>query len=192
MNKIDPNTKSEGRELRSSIGRRKGIVKNVMYMAAVVFGTAAISFAQSSASTNINVSASVIQGITISATGSLAFGTVVAGTTPASLSANTNSSAPKFTVTANGNTSLTVTFAATLALTGPGTNLTFTPTVVGSTNTNGQSSASSVTSGTTVTTSGTSGSAGNYYFWLGGALASLPGGQTPGNYSGTFTLSVSY
>lgn len=167
-------------------------MKKLALVAAMILGIAAMSFAQSNASTNINVSSTVIQGITISTTGTLAFGTIVAGTTPAALSANTNGSAPKVTVTANGGTVITVTYPASVALTGPGTDLTLTPTVVGSTNTSGQATATSVTSGTTVTTSGTTGTAGNYYFWLGGSLAALPSAQTPGAYTGTVTLSVNY
>ncbi|HEY9165782.1 MAG TPA: hypothetical protein VIS48_06425, partial [Candidatus Kryptonia bacterium] len=81
-------------------------MKNLILVSAMVLGIAGMSFAQNSASTNVNVSATVIQGITLTVSGTLNFGTVVAGTTPAALSANTNGSAPLFTATANGATSL--------------------------------------------------------------------------------------
>ena len=171
---------------------RRSIMKRAMLVAAMILGIAGMSFAQNSANTNVTVSTTVIQGITLTVSGTLNFGTVVAGTTPAALSANTNGSAPLFTATANGATSLTVTYGATVSLTGPGTALTFTPSVVGANSSSNQSSATSVASGSTVTTSGSTGSAGHYYFWLGGSLAAIPAAQAPGSYSGSFTLTVNY
>ncbi len=167
-------------------------MKKLMLVAAMVLGTTAISFAQSSASTNVNVTATVIQGLTLTATGTLGFGTVVAGTTPALLSAQTNGSAPMFTATGDGGHVLTVTYLATASLTGPGTALTFTPSVYGDVSSGNQSGSTTVASGSTVHLTGSTGSAGNYYFWLGGALSAIPSSQTPGSYTGTFTLSVNY
>ena len=167
-------------------------MKKLMLVAAMVLGTTAISFAQSSANKNVNVTATVIQGLTLAATGTLGFGTVVAGTTPAALSAQTNGSAPMFTATGDGGHVLTVTYLATASLTGPGTALTFTPSVYGDASSGNQSGSTPVASGSIVHLTGSTGSAGNYYFWLGGALSAIPSSQTPGAYSGTFTLNVSY
>ncbi|HEY9164666.1 MAG TPA: hypothetical protein VIS48_00740, partial [Candidatus Kryptonia bacterium] len=85
---------------------RRSIMKRAMLVAAMILGIAGMSLAQNSANTNVTVSTTVIQGITLTVSGTLNFGTVVAGTTPAALSANTNGSAPLFTATANGATSL--------------------------------------------------------------------------------------
>ena len=93
-------------------------MKKLILAAAIVFATVEMSFAQSSANTTVNLTATVIQGLTMSVTGSLAFGTIVAGTTPASLSAQTNGGAPLVTVTGNGHSTITVTFGTT-TLTGP-------------------------------------------------------------------------
>jgi membrane-bound inhibitor of C-type lysozyme len=49
-----------------------------------------------------------------------------------------------------------------------------------------------MSSGSTVTLSGSNYSSANYYFWLGGSVGTLPNTQTPGAYSGTFTLQVAY
>lgn len=192
MKNLNPTRKTEKNKFQNAESYRRIVMKNLILVAAMVLGIAGMSFAQNSASTNVNVSATVIQGITLTVSGTLNFGTVVAGTTPAALSANTNGSAPLFTATANGATSLTVTYGATVSLTGPGTALTFTPSVVGANSSSNQSSATSVASGSTVTTSGSTGSAGHYYFWLGGSLAAIPAAQTPGTYSGSFTLTVNY
>ncbi len=166
-------------------------MKKLMLAAAIVAATAGMSFAQSNANTNVTVEAAVIQGLTISATGNLNFGTIVAGTTPAALDAQTNSSAPLISVTGNGGSQITVTFG-TASLTGPGSAITFTPSVYGANSSANQSSSSEVLNNGTVNLSGTSGSPGNFYFWLGGSLSAIPQAQTPGNYSGNWTITVNY
>lgn len=166
-------------------------MKRLMLAAAIVIATAGMSFAQSSANTNVTVNAAVIQGLTISATGTLDFGNIVAGTTPAALDAQTNGSAPMITVTGNGATPISVTFS-TASLSGPGTALTFTPSVYGDASSSNQATSSQVLNSGSVTLSGTSGSAGNYYFWLGGSLSAIPAAQTPGSYSGSWTITVNY
>ncbi len=166
-------------------------MKSLILTAALVLGTFGMSFAQNNASTNVTVNSTVIQGLTMSVSGSLSFGTVVAGTTPGSLSAQTNGSAPLITVTGNGAQLITVTFS-TANLSGPGAAITFTPSVYGANASSKQATSTVVLSAGTVNLTGVTGNAGNYYFWLGGSLSALPANQVPGAYSGSWTISVNY
>ncbi len=159
--------------------------------AALILAATEVSSAQSSANTTVPLNATVVQGLSLAVAGTLSFGSIVAGTTPASINAQTNSNAPLITVTGNGSSVITVTFGAS-TLTGPGSAITFNPSVYGASSSSNQSTSTSVTTGGTVTLSGTTGSAGNYYFWLGGSLSALPPIQAPGTYNGTWTISVSY
>lgn len=166
-------------------------MKKLMLTIAMVLGTVGMSFAQNSANTNVTINASVIQGLQISASGALNFGNIVAGTTPASLNAQTNTSAPLITVTGNGSSQITVTYS-TAALAGPGADITFTPSVYGSGLSSSQATSTQVNNNSQVNLNGTSGSAGNYYFWLGGSLSAIPAAQTPGSYTGQWTITVNY
>jgi len=168
------------------------IIRKVHLIAPLILLFVSLSIAQNTASTGVQVNASVIQGITLAVSGTLNFNNAVAGTTPNAINPNTATGIPLYTATANGGSILTVSWSTPLSLTGPGTALSYTPSLVGSQSSGSQSTASSVTNGGTVTISGSSGSAGNYYFWVGGSLAAIPSGQTPGSYSGTFTLTVHY
>lgn len=137
----------------------------------------------------VNATASIIQGLSLTATGSLDFGQIIAGTTPPSLSAQTNGSAPAFTATGNGGQQVWVTYSSSTLYSGANT-LTFTPSVYGGITT--QAASTPVSPGSSINLSGTTGSQGDYYFWLGGSLGTIPPGQVPGNYAGTFVMTVSY
>jgi hypothetical protein len=158
----------------------------------LIVGYASLTFAQNTATQGVPVNATVIQGVQLAVSNTLDFGSVVAGTTPAAINPNTATGIPFYTATGNGGDKLTVTYSSSISLTGPGTPLTFTPNLVGSSNSGSQSSATSVANNSTVTLSGSTGNAGNYYFWLGGALSAIPSNQTPGAYTGTFILRVTY
>ncbi len=166
-------------------------MKKLMLTAAMVLATVGTSFAQSSAGQNVTINASVIQALTLAVnTATLDLGTMVAGTTPTPVSPAT--SPIQFTLTGNGSSVITVTYSA-VTLNGPSSStMTFTPNLTGDASTANQGTASSVTSSSTVTLSGSNYSSQNYYFWLGGSVGSLPAAQTPGSYSGTFTLNVTY
>ncbi len=134
----------------------------------------------------ITVTATLLGNISISATGALDFGLVVAGTTPPSLSALAGG-APQFIATGVRNNRSIVTFSSTSTLNdGYGNTLTFTPSLYGSA-TNSQAGSQPITSGTTLSPGRRNT---NYYFWLGGSLAPVPTGQPPGSYSGVFILTV--
>lgn len=168
-------------------------MKKLMLTAAMVFATVGMSFAQNSASQPVTINASVIQAIQLSVnTATLNLGTLIAGTTPTPVDPTT--SPIQFTLTGNGNSLIHITFAA-VTLNGPSSStLTFTPNLNGDPSSANQASPSNlnIASGSTVTLSGANYSSSNYYFWLGGGVGSIGAGQTPGAYSGTFTLTVAY
>ncbi len=141
-----------------------------------------------SASLDIPTTASLQGNVSLSATGSLDFGQILAGTTPPSFNAQTNPNAPIFTVAGSRNSRLTVTYSSTSSLSdGFGHTLTLTPSPFGNSAMN-QAGSTSVPSGSRVRT----GNTGNYYLWLGGALGAIPLGQAVGNYDGAFVLEVAY
>ncbi len=149
-------------------------------------------FNQFQTSQDISLSSSVIQGLTLMSTGTLDFGLIVAGTTPPSLSPQSGS-APEITAAGSGGKHITVTYSATTSLDDShGNTLTFTPSVSGTDIPTNQAGATAISSGQRVRLSGNRQSTGYYYFWLGGSLDPVPPNQAPGNYSGTFTLTVNY
>ncbi len=148
------------------------------------------AFAQTSASTNVTVQADVILGLTISVSPSaLNYGYVVAGSTPP-LVLPAKAGVPEFTITGNPGSSVYFGWSGTISLTGPGTDLIFTPAFAGN-NTGTQSGSTTISSGSSNTYLLNS-PGGNYYVWLGGSLAAIPSNQTVGTYSGTLTLTVTY
>ncbi len=161
----------------------------ITVLAVVTIGTQ-----QYNASQTITATATLTGNVSMSVTGSLDFGLVVAGTTPPSLSAQSGT-APSITtsVTHGGGGQITVTYSPRTVLNDPyGNTLTFTPSLFGSNVAGNQAGATAVTSGSSLTLSGRRNQTGYYYFWLGGALNPVPNGQQPGTYSGNFVLSVTY
>ncbi len=166
-------------------------MKKLMLTALAIFAFGGVSFAQTSA--DVTVSAKVIQALQLNATSaSLDLGTVIAGTTPAAYTAST-SGVPEITATANGATDLTVSYPASVSLSDGGSgHITFNLQVYSSSS-NDPAGANTIADHATQKTSGSDLSSGNAYFWLGGSFAGqIPSNQTPGNYSGTFTFTVSY
>jgi hypothetical protein len=130
----------------------------------------------------MNVSVDVIAGLTVTNTGGdLDFGTRAANTT-ATVAAGSG-----ITFSATGQASQNVTLSySTATLTGPGTALTFTPSVIGG-ETDVSGSATALPSASAFDLSST----GAYYFWVGGSIV-IPMGQVAGTYSGSWTLSLAY
>lgn len=159
-----------------------------------VLAVVTVGAQQYSASQNITVTATLTGNVSISVTGSLDFGLVVAGTIPPSLSAQSGS-APSITtsVTHGGGRGITVAYAPTTTLSDSyGNTLTFTPSLYGSNVAGNQAGATAVASGSSLTLSGRRNRTGYYYFWLGGALSPVPTNQQPGSYIGNFVISVTY
>ncbi len=144
--------------------------------------TVTVGTQQYTASQDVNVTATLLGRVSLSATGSLDFGQIIAGTTPVPLSAQA-ASAPTFHASGSRKSS-TVTFTNSALDDGFSHTLPFTPSVYGG-STNNQAGSKSITSGSTLARN-------NYYFWLGGSLGAVPSGQVPGVYSGTFALRVTY
>ena len=166
-------------------------MKKLMLVAAMVLGTVSMTMAQNTASQSVTINAAIIQGLALSvAGGPLNLGTIVAGTTPAAVDPHTSSI--QFSMTGNGTSVVTVQYSA-VTLNGPsGATLTFTPTIDGDASSANQATAASVANNSTVTLGGSNYSAQSYYFWLGGSIGAVVGTQTPGSYTGTFTLTVHY
>jgi Domain of unknown function (DUF4402) len=155
--------------------------------------TTILPFNTYTASMNFPVTATVIRGLSMTAVGSLDFGQMLAGTTPPSLSAQTNPGAPMFTSAGQLNHRITATYSSSSSLNdGYGHTLTFSPSLFGATSWTNQAASSHITSGSSVTLTGDAGGTGYYYFWLGGGLGAVPAGQPAGTYTGTFNLTVSY
>ncbi len=143
-------------------------------------------------SADLTGSATVIQGLSLTAYGTLNFGSIIAGTTPSPLSAQTNGAAPLFLALGAGGYAVAVSYSQSIPMYDAQHNqITFLPSVFGSGSFFGQTSSTAVNSGSAVTLSDFFGE-GLYFFWLGGTLDPIPGNQSPGVYSGTFTLTVTY
>lgn len=178
-------------ELNDKTSNRRLVMKKLMLVAAMVLGTVGITMAQSPVNQTVDINAAIIQGLTLSVTGGpLNLGTLIAGTTPAAVDAH--SGPVQFTLTGNGTSTVTVQYSA-VTLNGPsGATLTFTPTIDGDASSANQGTSASVANNSTVVLGGSNYSAQNYYFWLGGSLGAIGSSQTPGAYTGTFTLTVHY
>lgn len=164
--------------------------KSILTLVAIL-ATTGMAFGQNSASQDVAISGNVLQAIQLSVNNAtLSLGTMVAGTAGPSISAT--SSSTMFTLTGNGTSTINVTFNPVTLTGSNGGTLTFTPTIVGDASSANQSGAAALTSPGTVVLGGTNYSAANYYFWLGGDIGNVPAAQTPGTYSGTFTLTVAY
>ncbi len=144
------------------------------------------SYAQSSASDNVQVTANILAGLSIQhISGNLDFGNIVVTGSPQNPSKTPDNGAV-FEVTGNNNTAVTVTFNNVTLTNGATGSMTFTPSVEHTT-VNTYTSPTSVTSGNQITLTAT----GKGWLWVGGSLA-VAANQETGSYSGTFTISVAY
>jgi uncharacterized protein DUF4402 len=155
---------------------------------AVVLGAAQSASAQSSATAN--ATATIVPAISISKTADLAFGLIVAGA-GGTVAIGTDSSR-----SVNGPVGLTngsfPVSAASFTVTG-GANLNYTVSLPTSTTLAGPSSASMTVNAFTSNPSatGTIGSGGTSTLAVGATLT-VGAAQTPGSYTGTFTVTVNY
>lgn len=148
------------------------------------------TFAQNSASADVNVTATVAKGLTISPTNeNLDFGLVVLDPSNPPAPVIDPGNGAQFLV--NGEPGRNVTISYTdISLAGPSgsTAIPFTSNLEQTGTSSTYTGASSVVSGSTAGLDGTNG---NLYLWLGGNLT-VAANQMSGNYSGTFTISVAY
>ncbi len=163
-------------------------MKKLLFAAALILGFSGMSLAQQSGTQTVNMSLSVYKGLTITSSTNGSFGSTYAGVGSITLTPNSptaGQSAGTFIV--NGDTShvITVTYSSANP---PSSSLTYAPALYGY-NANTQGSSTSVSSNTTVTLNPTTG---DYYFWVGGTVSGISNSTTPGTYTATFTLTVSY
>jgi hypothetical protein len=158
------------------------------------------AMAQSSATANGNATATVIRPITLNSTVDLAFGSVVPSVAGGTLALSAASPAvPTATgITQPGSQAGIVTAAVfnvggeatfTYSITLPSSAATITDSASHNMTVDGFSS--SAVSGTLGTLNGTAGNAGTQSFYVGGTLH-VGSNQAPGNYTGTFSVTVAY
>ncbi len=164
-------------------------MKKLILAAAVVFGFAGMSFAQSStANASVTVNTNVVSSISCSNTHNLDLGTVVQGAT-ASV-APTSANAGAFTVTGTLNSSVSYVFAAPADLTSGANTLTFTPDIPVYNTSNSQTGTNpfgAVAGGIMSLGAGVT----SVYIWVGGSVTPSAT-QAVGSYSGSYTLTVTY
>ena len=156
-------------------------------------------FAQASASANSTVTASLIKGLSITSGGNIVFGDIqlTGGVLTPTITPG-SASGVRFDVVGHPNRDVDVTFS-TLALSnavwagGMGvaaSTVDFVPDVDHTSDDPTYSGAVGVTTGDNIQADNTAG-VGYLYLWLGGYL-DITGATEPGDYTGTFTLSVAY
>jgi len=165
-------------------------MKKLLAIAVILTAFAASeSFAQPTSTSNATaqVSITVNTAVQLQKNNDLAFGTVVQGVTSATVNPITGgASAARFTMTSPVNQDITVQYTTTDLTSGTNTiGFSGAGTLSGNQNL-AQGSSTTVTNNSTVTTTN-----GTYYFWAGGT-ATLAANQAAGQYSGSFTLTVSY
>ena len=171
-----------------------------IFTAGIIVALFSISsvFAQSSASANANVLASLKKGLSITNnTGDLNFGNIVL-TGSATTETKTPDAGVQFEVVGHPGKSVAVTFANVTLLNdawvatngGNNDNLIFTPDVDETGGSSSYSSANNVTSGNSIALQNING-LGYLYLWLGGSIA-VKANQEQGDYVGTFTMNVAY
>ena len=157
----------------------------VLSLAAVAtLGLPAAADAQISASEDATVSATIVAALTLTKNADLDFGPVSLGS-----SANvafTDAAAANWLADGEPNTSVTVTYPASINLSNGTDVIAFTPDMGAHETT--QASAAAVASGATVTLDAANG---EHQFWLGGSIT-VGGGLSTGLYSGLFNLTVEY
>lgn len=159
----------------------------MILVAATLMLVPVVVSAQTSASSDLTVTATVQRGLTMSpSTATLDFGTVVAGAGAPTIAASSGS-AVQFSV--QGHTSHAIHFTfANGTITSGANSLTYTPSVIGNA-ANNQGAATAVTSGAGLTLSAAD--PGVYYAWVGGSL-NVIAATPPGVYSGVWQLTVAY
>ncbi|MCL4539871.1 MAG: DUF4402 domain-containing protein [Bacteroidetes bacterium] len=190
---VAPNTRTTiyfwiGATISPDVEQAAGIYRGEI----TVVGTVDVGEGKTATATQtIDIRVTIIPTLSLAAAGSLDFGQIVAGTHPPSLSAQYDPNVPMFTAAGAPGKEISVSYHSTVTLSDcHGHTLTFTPSVYGSSSQVNQTGSTPVPSGTELELS--RGETGNYYFWLGGMLKSVPRTKKSGSYKGTFTLTVSY
>lgn len=176
----------------------KSLTKTTFVLILSLFLTSSL-FAQSSANANATVSAQLTKGLAISnSSGSLDFGAIIldgSGSTETIIPEN----GAVFEVLGHPNQNVTVTFGTAsiindvwaAGVSGAATgSMTFTPDVEETGTSSSYVGAGAVSSGSAYSADNVSGT-GKLYLWVGGEIV-VGASQAPGDYTGTFTMSVAY
>jgi hypothetical protein len=174
-------------------------MKTLIITAVALLGVAGSAVAQGiTAQGTATASLDVVSGISITKDADPDFGNIAQGqgtvtldntgalTSSSGITSQTDATVGKFSVTGFSTAQFSIS-TSNATLTGPGTAITFTPTLYGNGTDNAAAATSGVTSGTLVDDAGT----GKYFIYVGGSVA-VPAGQTVGAYSGTVTVDVAY
>jgi len=153
---------------------------------------ASLSHAQATA----NVTAEVVGTVSVDKIEDVNFGSIVQNSNPvinpnapgSSSQVGSSFTIGEFVVDSGGENDVILNFSTSVAMSGPGNNLTFTTNLVGDADDANQSTATQRTNGEQVTTAPN----GAFYLWLGGDLGAIPANQDFGEYSGTFTITVTF
>lgn len=175
-------------------------MKRLMLVGAMILGFAGMSRAQGTVNSgNITVSVNLIQSLTITPTGAqtLSMGDVAIGAPSPNVdptgqnTTGTSASPLQFTIGGEPSHALTVTYPTSVALSNGTDNLTFVPSVSGTSQASSQASSTVFSGGSS--SGQTLSASGAYYVYVGGTLSvgTIPS-QSAGTYSGTFTISVNY
>jgi len=185
-----PNGIPQGQNFITNLNGEK-IMKKLMLVAAVVLGTAAMSFAQSQVAPQITIATTVITDLSVVSQQDMNFGNVGSNSGAVTLdpkNLHTQQQPGEFEVLGQKSTPVNISYSAPAALTDGTNTIPWTTTNLIGYNSNTVGSASSVINGSQVTLDVTSG---NYYFWLGGTIT-LAASQAAGSYTSHFTLTVAY
>lgn len=159
-----------------------------MVVAAIALLTANVHAAGAQTSASANVTASVSQPLSVSATNGLAFGTLFPGNTKTIAVNEAGAAAFSISGAASGNVSMT--FGIPSTITNGANTLTVDTWTARRNTTNSASSGTDFTPSATATQAALSGS-GNLYVFV-GATAHPGSSQAAGAYTGTLTLTVVY
>jgi len=158
--------------------------KKVLMLLAVLIFSASSLFAQSSGSAQADVTLTVVEALSISATGGdLDFAEVIGANGAINVSRAPELGA-KFVVSGHASTPISVTFGDENLTAGTTTDLTFVPVVHA--NTTNTYASNVVTSGGSENLSAT----GELHLWVGGSITHS--GADEGAYAGKVTISVAY
>ena len=175
----------------------KALTKTTALLIVSLFVTSSL-FAQASANANATVTASLVKGLAIShSAGTIDFGEVILDGT-GSTETITPDNGAVFEVIGHPNRNVTVTFSTASItnnawagpLSAPTGSMTFTPDVEETGTSSSYSGAGAVSSGSAYSAGNVAGS-GYLYLWVGGNIV-VGASQAPGDYTGTFTMSVAY
>jgi len=143
----------------------------IIYLALDITPSNAATNATGSGTSKTTILTSI--AITIVSGSTLNFGNASPGDTTKLIAATDATNAQRFTVTGQANTAFTITAPASISMTGPG-------------------AAIAVNSITTTPTAPNLGAGGSVVIGIGGTRAAIPNNQAAGNYTGTFSVTVSY